>query len=208
MKKTNLLILTECSIMVALSAVLSVIPLFEMPYGGSITLFSMLPIMLFSYIYGIKKGLIVGVLYGILQAVQDPFIVHPAQFLLDYPVAFAMMGYAGSLTSINKLNNKPRLKFTLSAIIAGFMRWVSHVLSGVFAFGAYALDASYKAEGIFSVLAPFENATANFWIYSTIYNGYVFVDLLLVVIAGLLLFSSKGFKNEVEKIKLNSLNNK
>ena len=203
---------TKCiaiaGVCVSLSFALSYIKLFELPYGGSITLFSMLPIMLFSYIYGMKKGLIVGVLYGILQAIQDPFIVHPAQFLLDYPIAFAMMGYAGSLTSLSALENKPRLKFTLSALIAGFLRWVCHVLSGVFAFGAYALDAAYDAEGIFSVIAPFENAISNFWAYSTIYNCYVFIDVLLVVVAGILLFSSKAFNNEIGKIKLNTIKNK
>ena len=195
---------TKCiaiaGVCVSLSFALSYIKLFELPYGGSITLFSMLPVMLFSYIYGIKKGLIVGVLYGILQAIQDPFIVHPAQFLLDYPVAFAMLGYAGSIKNVNSLNSKPRLKFTLSAIIAGFLRWISHVFSGVFAFGAYALDAVGKSEGIFSVLAPANNPTANFWIYSTVYNTYVFIDLILVIVAGVLLFSSKAFRKEVDKL--------
>jgi thiamine transporter ThiT len=119
-----------------------------------------------------------------------------------------MMGYAGSLTSVSALENKPRLKFTLSALIAGFLRWVCHVLSGVFAFGAYALDAVYEAEGIFSVIAPFENAISNFWAYSTIYNCYVFIDVLLVVVAGILLFSSKAFNNEIGKIKLNTIKNK
>ena len=57
MKKTNVLMLTECSIMVALSAVLSIIPLFEMPYGGSITLASFLPIVIIAYRHGIKCGI-------------------------------------------------------------------------------------------------------------------------------------------------------
>ena len=190
---------------VALSFTLSYIKLFELPYGGSVTLFSMLPVMLFSYVYGIKKGVIVGLLYGILQAVQDPFIVHPAQFLLDYPIAFSMMGFAGLLSSANVLTAKPRLKFTLSVVIAGAVRWFCHVLSGVFAFGAYTLDAMSKTEGIFSVLAPAKNTMTNFWIYSTIYNGYVFIDVLLVIVAGILLFSSKGFKREIEKISPNTL---
>lgn len=190
---------------VALSFTLSYIKLFELPYGGSVTLFSMFPVMLFSYVYGIKKGVIVGLLYGILQAVQDPFIVHPAQFLLDYPIAFSMMGFAGLLSSANVLSNKPRLKFTLSVVIAGAFRWISHVLSGVFAFGAYTLDAISKSEGIFSLLAPSKNTMTNFWIYSTIYNGYVFIDVVLVIVAGILLFSSKGFKREIEKISPNTL---
>ena len=57
MKKSNVLVLTECSIMIALSAVLSIIPIFEMPYGGSITLASFLPIVIVAYRHGIKCGL-------------------------------------------------------------------------------------------------------------------------------------------------------
>lgn len=192
--------ITMAGVCVALSFALSYIKLFELPYGGSITLFSMLPVMLFSYVYGIKKGLLVGLLYGMLQAIQDPFIVHPAQFLLDYPIAFAMLGFAGSLTHFKLLSNKPRIKFTITAIIAGALRWISHVLSGVFAFGAYALDATYKAEGIFSVLSPASSNMANFWLYSTIYNAYVFIDVLLVIIVGIVLFSSKAFVKQVEQI--------
>ncbi|MBE7086699.1 MAG: ECF transporter S component [Clostridiales bacterium] len=195
---------TKCiataGVCVALSFALSYVKIFELPYGGSITLFSMFPVMLFAYVYGIKKGLVVGLLYGMLQAIQDPFIVHPAQFLLDYPIAFAMLGFAGCLSGFNFLKDKPRLKFTLSAAIAGVLRWVCHVFSGVFAFGAYALDAIDKSEGIFSVLAPAATPTANFWLYSTIYNGYVFVDLILVIAVGLALFSSKGFTRQVEML--------
>ena len=192
--------ITTAGVCVALSFTLSYVKLFELPYGGSITLFSMLPVMIFAYVYGIKKGLIVGLLYGILQAIQDPFIVHPAQFLLDYPIAFAMLGFAGSLTHVNILNGKSCLKFTLSAIIAGALRWLCHVLSGVFAFGAYALDALGNQEGVFSVIGPASSQTANFWLYSTIYNGYVFVDVLLVIIVGVILFSSKSFKQQVALI--------
>ena len=192
--------ITMAGVCVALSFALSYVKLFELPYGGSITLFSMLPVMLFAYVYGIKKGLLVGLLYGMLQAIQDPFIVHPAQFLLDYPIAFAMLGFAGSLTHFNVLSNKPRLKFTITAIIAGVLRWVSHVFSGVFAFGAYTLDAIYKGKGIFSVLSPASSNMANFWLYSTIYNAYVFIDVLLVIIVGIVLFSSKAFVKQVEQI--------
>ena len=192
--------ITTAGVCVALSFTLSYVKLFELPYGGSITLFSMLPVMIFAYVYGIKKGLIVGLLYGILQAIQDPFIVHPAQFLLDYPIAFAMLGFAGSLTHVNILNGKSCLKFTLSAIIAGALRWLCHVLSGVFAFGAYALDALGNQEGVFSAIGPASSQTANFWLYSTIYNGYVFVDVLLVIIVGAILFSSKSFKQQVALI--------
>jgi len=153
--------------------------------GGSITLVSFLPICLFSYIYGMKKGLIVGFIYGLLQAIQDPFIVHPGQFLLDYPIAFSMIALSGLLTDLNALSNLPRLKFTIGAILTGLFRYVAHTISGVFAFGAYAAD----------------NGASSFLTYSAVYNTYVFIDIALVIIVGLVLFSSKSFIHEVNKLK-------
>ena len=168
-------------ICVSLSFALSYIKLWDLPQGGSVTLVSFLPIMLFAYLYGAKKGLFVGFVYGLLQSLQDPYIIHPAQFLLDYPVAFAMAGFAGVLKNVNM--KSPQLKFALSALIGGAMRYVAHVLSGAFAFGAYALDAG----------------ASNVFTYSLAYNSFVFVDIALVIIAGALLLSSKAFVAETKK---------
>lgn len=167
-------------ICVSLSYALSYIKLWDMPQGGSITLVSFLPIMLFAYIYGAKKGVFVGFVYGLLQSLQDPYIIHPAQFLLDYPVAFAMAGLAGVLKNVNI--KSPQLKFALSALIGGAMRYISHVFSGIFAFSAYAIENSR---------APIP--------YSLAYNSFVFADIALVIIAGVLLLSSKSFTNEMKK---------
>ncbi|MBQ7339783.1 MAG: energy-coupled thiamine transporter ThiT [Clostridia bacterium] len=171
---------------VALSFALSYVKLWDMPTGGSITLVSFLPIMLFAYIYGTKKGLLVGFLYGVLQAVQDPWLIHPAQFILDYPIAFSMVCFAGLFTDLNVLNKLPQLKFGISALIGGSLRFFCHVLSGVFAFGAYAADLGID----------------NFWAYSLAYNSYVFIDIALVIMFGVILLSSKGFNHQVEKLKL------
>lgn len=65
----------------------------------------MLPLMLFSYMFGIRKGIIVGAIYGVLQAIQDPWIIHPAQFFLDYPIAFAMTGLAGIFKELNVIKS-------------------------------------------------------------------------------------------------------
>lgn len=179
---------TKClafaGVCIALSFALSYVRLFKMPQGGSITLASMLPLMIFAFIYGPKKGVLVGFIYGLLQAVQDPFIVHPAQFLLDYPVAFALLGFTGALKNLNVLNNLPQVKFIISAIIGCSLRFVAHVLSGVFAFGAYALDLGIT----------------NFWAYSTAYNSFVFIDAILVIVLGVILFSSKAFNREMQKL--------
>ena len=177
--------ISMAGISIALSFVLSYVK-FEAAWlqGGSITLVSFLPICLFSYVYGMKKGLIVGFIYGLLQAIQDPFIVHPGQFLLDYPIAFSMITFAGLLTDLNVLNNLPRLKFTISAILVGLFRYIAHVISGVFAFGAYAADSG----------------ASSFFTFSAIYNTYVFIDIALVVVVGLVLFSSKSFLHELKKL--------
>ena len=173
-------------ICVSLSFALSYIKLWDLPQGGSVTLVSLLPVMLFSYIYGAKKGLFVCFVYGVLQSLQDPYIIHPAQFLLDYPVAFSMAGLAGVLKNVNIKSQQ--LKFSLSALIGGTMRYVSHVFSGAFAFGAYALDAG----------------AANVYTYSLAYNSFVFVDILLVIVAGALLLSSKSFVAETKKFSANA----
>ncbi|MBO4962179.1 MAG: energy-coupled thiamine transporter ThiT [Clostridia bacterium] len=167
-------------ITIAISFVLSYIKLWEMPQGGSITLVSMLPIMIFAYVYGCKKGVLVGAIYGLLQAIQDPFIIHPAQFILDYPLAFSMVGFVGLLKDFNFLNNLQQIKFAIGGVICGLLRYISHVLSGVFAFGAYAPSGQ-------SVLT-----------YSLIYNTFVFVDISLVIIVGVLVFSSRAFKKVIE----------
>lgn len=169
-------------ITIAMSFVLSYVKMWEMPQGGSITLVSLLPIMIFAYIYGPKKGVLVGFIYGIMQAMQDAYIIHPAQFFLDYPIAFAMVGFAGIFKNITALNKVPQVKFVLGAIVAGALRFISHVLSGVFAFGAYAIDAGQS----------------NFWTYSLAYNSFVFVDIALVIVAGAIVLSSKAFVRQLD----------
>ncbi|MGN1103867.1 MAG: energy-coupled thiamine transporter ThiT, partial [Candidatus Coproplasma sp.] len=163
-------------ITIAMSFVLSYVKLWEMPQGGSITFVSLLPIMIFAFVYGTKKGVIVGLIYGVMQAMQDCYIIHPAQFLLDYPIAFAMVGFAGSFRLIKALDKLPQVQFALGAILAGVLRFIAHVLSGVFAFGAYAADAGQNA-----------------WAYSLAYNSFVFIDIALVIAAGVGIFCSKSF---------------
>lgn len=162
----------------AMSYGLSYIKLWEMPQGGAVTFLSLLPVMVFSFIYGTKKGVFVCFIYGILQAVQDPWIIHPAQFLLDYPIAFAAIGLTGIFADSPKLQNKPQLAFLFGALLSSGIRFASHVLSGIFAFPS-------------AEMSPF--------LFSLLYNSFVFVDLALVLVGGLVLFSSKTFVKELTK---------
>lgn len=183
--------LAHAAICVALSFALSYIRFFKMPMGGSITFASLLPLMLFSYMYGTRKGLLAGLVCGVLQAIQDPWIVHPAQFALDYMIGFSAIGLAGCIRGFGLFKTKSRLQFTLGAIVAGALRFASSFFSGVFAFGSYG--AHYAEE--FAV-----PALANPWFYSFVYQAmYIIPDTLIVIVAGVLLLSSKNFSSVVER---------
>lgn len=179
------------AICIALSFALSYIKLFNMPMGGSITLASTLPIMLFSYMYGSRKGILAGLIYGALQAIQDPWILHPAQFLLDYGVAFAGIGVAGCIKDFGLFKNNVRAQFSVGAVIAGVLRFISHFFSGAFAFGSFG--AGYAEDfGIPALNNPY--------VYSLLYQTmYIIPDLIIVIIVGLILFSSRNFVKQIER---------
>ena len=79
----------------ALAFVTSYIKIFRMPWGGSVTLCSMLFIVLAAYWYGVKTGVFVGLAYGILQFIQEPYVLSFFQVCCDYILAFAALGAAG-----------------------------------------------------------------------------------------------------------------
>ena len=84
-----------CAASMALAFVTSYIKIFEMPWGGSVTLCSMLFIVLAAYWYGVKTGVFVGLAYGILQFIQEPYVLSFFQVCCDYILAFAALGAAG-----------------------------------------------------------------------------------------------------------------
>src|SRR5438093_12003538 len=92
-------ILAEMASAVALSGALSLITIFTLPQGGSITLASMVPILLFALRRGPKFGVIAGALLGLVVLVEMPFVVHPAHLFLDYRFAFGVFGLAGLFRS-------------------------------------------------------------------------------------------------------------
>lgn len=179
--------ISYAAICIAMSFALSYIKFFEMPQGGSLTLASLVPLLLYSYMFGTKKGVLAGLIYGVLQAVQDPWIIHPAQFLLDYPIAFAAIGLGGIFGELKALEKLPQVKFALGAIVAGLLRYISHLLSGVFAFNSYAADHGLNA-----------------WIYSLGYNSFVWPDIAIAIAVGVILLSSRAFAAQVGKVQAES----
>lgn len=84
------------AVAIALAMVIStVVKLPSLPNGGSVTLFSMLVVTLIGYWYGAGPGITAAVAYGILQFMVGPYVVHPVQVLLDYPLAFGALGLSG-----------------------------------------------------------------------------------------------------------------
>ena len=173
--------LAYAGVCASMSFALSYIKLWDMPNGGALTLASLFPLALYSYLFGVKKGLFAGFCYSLLQAIQDPWIIHPAQFLLDYPIAFTAVGLAGIFRA-TKAKNNHRLAFSLGCGAVGLFRYTAHTLSGIFAFEAYAKG---------------QNAVA----FSLVYNLYVLLDIALVIAVALLIFSSKSLTKEFLKGK-------
>ena len=126
--------LVLCSVCIALAFICSSIKFFEMPYGGSITLFSMLFITLIGYFFGVKTGILCGTAYGIFQLLQDPWLLSPLQICFDYIFAFAALGLSGifrNLESIDENGKASKRKgLIIGYVFAAVMRGISHVIGG------------------------------------------------------------------------------
>lgn len=138
--KTNQLVFAAASI--ALASVLSFIKPIDLPYGGSMTLFSMFFITFIGSLYGAKIGVMTGISYGILQFLFGPYIFHPMQILFDYPIAFGCLGLSGLLHKKDLQSGLSKSKFKTSLIlgyvIGVFGRYIFHVISGYIFFKEYA----------------------------------------------------------------------
>ena len=142
---------TKTMIVIALFAacglILSKIKLIQYPQGGGIALFSMLPVMLFSLLYGKTAGVTAGLVFGLLSLLDGPYVIHPVQFLLDYIFPTMALGLAGTFGS------DTRIKRIFGPLMAVVLNVFSKFLSGVVFFGAFA------PENMGAVL------------YSLVYNG-------------------------------------
>ncbi len=133
-EKVDTKMLVVSAILIALSIVLNQITLFRMPQGGSITAFSMLPIVICGYLYGVRRGVLAGICVGLLNLIFNPYVIHPIQLLLDYPFAFGALGFAGFL-------RHKKSGLLLGYLLGIFARYVCSVLSGIIFFGAYAPES-------------------------------------------------------------------
>ena len=188
MNNSKTRIMAECAILVALSTVLSFLKIWNMPWGGSITLFSMLPVCYISVRHGVKWGLGSAFLYSVIQLffgiTLDGLLgwgltggILVACIFLDYLIAFTSLGFSGVFA-----------KKGFAGIVAGTamsvaIRFACHLLSGVYVFAS----AGKLWEG-------FE--TSNTWLYSFVYNGcYMLPELVMTIIGAAIVYQALVNRN-------------
>lgn len=182
-KKKRILMITESAIMLALATALSIITFFKLPAGGSVTPFSMLPVLIIAYRYGMKWGFLVGGVYGLIQMILGLSALSYATnalaavciILFDYIVAFGVLGFGGLFRN----TKNQAIGFSLGVIVACTLRFLCHFLTGITVWADYA-------SGIWGVI-----------IYSLTYNGsYMLPELVITTAVGALLMSFLDFKDE------------
>ena len=154
--------LVTCAVALALAYVTSYIKLFKLPFGGSVTLFSMLFIVLIGYWYGPKIGILTGLVYGIFQFLQEPYVLSLFQVCCDYILTFGAMGIAGFFSKSKKHG---LVKAYLAAILArgafhalgGYLYWMDYMPSNFpkSLTALYPIIYNYSfilAEGILTVI--------------------------------------------------------
>ena len=215
--KSKTKMLTESALLIAMAIVLELVAkafIPEMPFGGQVTLVSMLPIVLISYRHGVKWGLLSGVVYAALEMVIGAKTVaaafQPDYFgtgvlianallmcLLDYVLAFTVLGIGGCFR--NKIQN-PGLSLCLGSIVALSCRYLCHILSGYILFGSYAewffTQEGFPAWGanLVASLNPQLLALA----YSVVYNGmYMIPEIVFTAVAALLLSKVPGIVKKI-----------
>ena len=153
--------LVFCAAALALAYLTSYIKLFEMPWGGSVTLFSMLFIVLIANWYGVKTGILVGFAYGIIQFIQEPYVLTFFQVCCDYILAFAALGVAGFFA-------KSKYGLVKGYIVAVLARGVFHAIGG------YLYWMDYMPDNFPKALAS---------LYPILYNySYLLVEGVITVI--------------------------
>ena len=175
MSKTSILV--EGALMIALAFVLSMIPFIQLPWGGDITLFSTLPIVLMSLRHGGKWGVGTAAVYSLLQLVQgmENVVAVPAKTiftmvlcaLLDYVLAYTVLGFTGPIARRFK---NPTRGLVAGIAITGLLRFLFSFLSGLLLWGQWAWEGWPV------------------WLYSLAYNAlWCLPDVAIVLLAALLL---------------------
>lgn len=167
-KGIDVRIMVELAMAASLALVLSFIKLYEMPQGGSLSL-EMVPVFYVAVRRGGASGLTTGMILGLGQLFFLPRIFYPAQIILDYPLAFTLLGVAGFLKGMP----------TIGVLVGCSLRYLCHFLSGVLFF------AEYAPEGM------------NVWVYSALYNASYMIPetVITIIIIALILAKEREMRD-------------
>jgi thiamine transporter len=170
-KKQKIRRVAESAVMLALATVLSEFAVFKLPYGGSVTLFSQVPMVALSYRYGIKWGAFSGMVMGVIQMLfglgNFSYVSGVVAYLIlifaDYVIAFGCLGLGGMFK--NKVKN-PALSLALGGGVVSVIRFLCHFISGVTIWGDYS-----------------GGAMSAVW-YSITYNASYMLPELIITLVG------------------------
>lgn len=182
-KKVSTRILAESAIMVALATVLSMLKVWQSPYGGSVTVLSMAPVILLSLRHGVKTGLFAGLAYSLIQLLLGisnlAWIPTPMGIILcalfDYILPFTLLGLGGIFRE--KLGDRPILAAALGAFLVSCIRYGCHVVSGAVIW--YELDLVWYADDpthIVNLYGP--------WMFSIIYSAIYMIPEIIATTLG------------------------
>ncbi|MGN1410127.1 MAG: energy-coupled thiamine transporter ThiT [Eubacteriales bacterium] len=187
-KKFDLHVLTECALMVALATVLSLIKVYEAPFGGSVTLLSMAPIIILSMHRGLGAGLAAGFVHSVIQLILGLSNVGWVPdlggkvlcILFDYILPFTLLGLGGFLRSVKFTKNDQVniiIQSFIGALIVGLIRYICHIISGVAVW--YALDLEWYADDPYHIVNQYTS-----WAFSSIYNGSFMIPEIIETCVG------------------------
>jgi len=174
MKKNTTVILVECALMIAMSTVLSMFKIFELPQGGAVTCASMVPLVLVSYRHGLNWGISTAFAHSLLQMLikfnappTNTFGAFVAVIALDYVLAFTVLGTA---SFFGKPFKSRAVSVAVGSVAVTFLRFICSFLSGILIWGAYA------------------PAGTPVWIYSLTYNGsYMLPEIVITAVVAVIL---------------------
>lgn len=174
MKKNTTVTLVECALMIAMSTVLSMLKIFELPGGGSITLASMVPLVLVSYRHGFKWGITTAFAHSLLQMLikfnappTNSFWAFLAVIALDYILAFTILGTA---SFFGKPFKNRAVSVAVGSVAVTFLRYMCSFLSGILVWYSYAPKGTPV------------------WLYSLTYNGsYMLPEMVITTVVSVIL---------------------
>ena len=217
MKKQSTVRLVESALLIAIAAVIELVSKtlgLELPFGGTITLASMFPIVLIAYKYGTKWGLLSGFTYSLVQmllgakTVSAMFLPGDDQMvlwqaicicLLDYVLAYTLLGLGGIFKGKFK---KPAAELALGAFVALLLRYLVHIVSGAIFYGAYA-EWFFTQEGFYSIgekiLGTFSGSSLAI-VYSIFYNGlYMIPEIIITAIVTPIVYNAVSKTNLIKQ---------